>query len=177
MASAAVARRFRTVLLRHHVLDALEDRVHRGIAVRAGFPLVVDLRVASARAAALRTGERSGIECAIGGGMRQARRKGAVGAERIAVVGRKPVLILRPRVGGTSRPRRAQFPRPCVQYSQKPSPTPRAQSESSAASRTQWQSAGQRRNAKKSRDQVQVAQPGRVLTPNSACPVSTSPDS
>ena len=43
MEAAEVPRWFRTILLGHHVLYALEDLIHGGVAVRAGSPLAMDL--------------------------------------------------------------------------------------------------------------------------------------
>src|SRR6185312_4931891 len=41
VATAAIARRLGPVLLRHHRLNALENRIHGGVAMRAGLPFAV----------------------------------------------------------------------------------------------------------------------------------------
>src|SRR6516165_4985526 len=86
MAAAAVSCGFRPVLLGHHVLDSLEDRIHRRIAVRTGFPLLVDLCVTSSRATRGGTRERSWVESTVGRGVGEARRKRAILPKWCAVV-------------------------------------------------------------------------------------------
>ena len=53
--SAAVARRLSAVLLRHHLLDGLEGRIHGRIAMGAREPLFDDLLVTSAPSARFRS--------------------------------------------------------------------------------------------------------------------------
>src|SRR5215469_14234700 len=98
MTTTAIPCGFWPILLGHDVLNALEDRIHRRIAMGTGFPFGVDLGMAAARATGRRACQRSRVECTIGGRMRQTRCKGTALAKSVAVVGGKQVVILRSRV-------------------------------------------------------------------------------
>ena len=100
VAAAAVAGRLGAVLLGHHALHLLEERVHRRVAVRARQPLLVDLGVATGGAAGGRVGERLLSERAAGAGVRQAGRERPVLTVEVAVVLGELVDELDAAVGG-----------------------------------------------------------------------------
>jgi hypothetical protein len=97
VASAAVARRHRTVLRRHHALDRLERRIHRRVAMRARLPFAVDLLVAVRRAARRRPGERARVEALARRGLRE------TGRERTGVAVGRALVVVRERVVPTRR--------------------------------------------------------------------------
>ena len=93
VAPAAVPRGLRAILISHHLLDALKDRVHRRVTMGAGPPFLRDLLVATGRATRVRASKSSFIKRAAGIGVRQARCEGTIGPIEILVVGRKGVHV------------------------------------------------------------------------------------
>ena len=95
MATATVACRFRSILLRHDILESLENGIHGSVAMRARLPFVVDLGVAAALATAFRPRKRARVKSSIGRGMSET---GGRGGSRlsVAVVCRENVAVSGP---------------------------------------------------------------------------------
>src|SRR5690349_268235 len=72
MTTAAVSRRLGAILFGHDGLNSLEDGVHSGVTMSAGFPLIENLGMASGRAARRGSGERPGVESTACGSAGQA---------------------------------------------------------------------------------------------------------
>ena len=95
VAAAAVAGRLGTVLLGHDALHLLKQGIHGRVAVGAGLPLLENLGVTIAGSAAVRAGERLGIEASAGRGHGQAGSEGSVlTVQKVVVLGQLVDIFL-----------------------------------------------------------------------------------